>query len=158
MAINVVCDCGKAYSVTDKHAGKSLKCPACGQRMAVPTLVMPTIMIDSDEPAADEPDAPTAWMRVRNGAKRAATSIASDLKGRDPAESGFKTAENVLNSSTPFEREVLSKMDQGLRLLVRIEGATNTIRYIMLLPFIIAGAVIILAIAMVFITALMQGH
>lgn len=39
MAIRVQCknpDCGKTFQVKDEHAGKSLKCPGCGCRLAVP--------------------------------------------------------------------------------------------------------------------------
>jgi hypothetical protein len=35
--IHVVCTCGKAIDVTEKHAGKTLRCDACGGEILVPS-------------------------------------------------------------------------------------------------------------------------
>ena len=35
--INVQCSCGKRLAALPKHAGKRIKCPACGQAVVVPT-------------------------------------------------------------------------------------------------------------------------
>jgi DNA-directed RNA polymerase subunit RPC12/RpoP len=36
MAIKVACACGKKLSVKDEHAGKRVKCPACGSVLVIP--------------------------------------------------------------------------------------------------------------------------
>ena len=36
MPIAAVCGCGKRYSLKDEFAGKSIKCPSCGQAFLVP--------------------------------------------------------------------------------------------------------------------------
>lgn len=36
MAINVACQCGKAFRVKDEVAGKRVKCPACGRVLDIP--------------------------------------------------------------------------------------------------------------------------
>lgn len=36
MPIQVTCQCGKTLNVKDEHAGKSVKCPACGDVLKVP--------------------------------------------------------------------------------------------------------------------------
>jgi DNA-directed RNA polymerase subunit RPC12/RpoP len=36
MPIEVICSCGKAFSVPDHFAGKAGKCKACGARMIIP--------------------------------------------------------------------------------------------------------------------------
>lgn len=54
MAISVRCtnpDCGKACRVQDEFGGKSVKCPACGQRLTVPTQKPATPAGESAEPA-----------------------------------------------------------------------------------------------------------
>lgn len=36
MSIKFSCECGKSLSVRDEHAGKKVRCPACGQPTRVP--------------------------------------------------------------------------------------------------------------------------
>lgn len=48
MAITVECECGKSFDVTEKHAGKTLKCPGCGQGVVVPIPGLASI--DTSEP------------------------------------------------------------------------------------------------------------
>lgn len=36
MAIQVTCNCGKTLQAKDEHAGKRLRCPSCGEAIAVP--------------------------------------------------------------------------------------------------------------------------
>ncbi|MBA4064131.1 MAG: hypothetical protein C0501_10540 [Isosphaera sp.] len=54
MPIAFACDCGRAFSVADAHAGKRTKCPACGAALTVPAAPA-----DEDEAyrlLADGPD------------------------------------------------------------------------------------------------------
>jgi hypothetical protein len=39
--IKFTCECGKAYKVKEKYAGKRIKCPECGETVAVPSSSEP---------------------------------------------------------------------------------------------------------------------
>jgi hypothetical protein len=40
MAISLTCSCGKRLNAKDEHAGKRVKCPACGAVLTVESLPM----------------------------------------------------------------------------------------------------------------------
>jgi hypothetical protein len=45
MAINVACQCGKAFRVKDEVAGKRVKCPACGRILDIPEVSTPPLEV-----------------------------------------------------------------------------------------------------------------
>jgi hypothetical protein len=65
MAIQFACSCGRKLQAADEHAGRRVKCPACGAEMTVPgdgTAVQPAEAVPS-KPAsvqAEEPPPPAA--------------------------------------------------------------------------------------------------
>ena len=50
MSIEFSCDCGKRLKAPDSLAGKTAKCPACGEETEVPVAVL--LIDDDDEPVA----------------------------------------------------------------------------------------------------------
>lgn len=149
MAIDVECPCSMRFRAKEEFAGKRVKCPSCSKPVVVPVPPMPPIEVDEEEPLVSEPDEPSMLSKFGVGMKRVLVGMPQSMPASAPAQTR-KVADQILNASTPFEREVLAKMDRGLERLDRIEGATNTIRQIMVLPFIIAGG--ILAILLLFLT------
>src|SRR4051812_19661440 len=59
MSIAVTCGCGKRLTVADEFAGRSGKCPACGQVLQIPTAVpaepKPNVLhaLQSQKPAGE---------------------------------------------------------------------------------------------------------
>ena len=49
MTIALTCECARKFKVKDEHAGRRLKCPSCGNILAIPTLPG-QIVRDSPEP------------------------------------------------------------------------------------------------------------
>jgi hypothetical protein len=52
MAIMVPCGCGKTMHVPEEHAGKRVKCPACGSAQSVPVQATPKVLVASEPVAA----------------------------------------------------------------------------------------------------------
>jgi RsiW-degrading membrane proteinase PrsW (M82 family) len=65
MSIPIACSCGKRLKVRDEFAGKRVKCPGCGQPLAVPapTSEEDYEVVDSEapptEPTSDDPPPPS---------------------------------------------------------------------------------------------------
>lgn len=55
--ISVSCNCGRNFSVADEHAGKSTKCPTCGNRITIPVpqVVSPSVFAESPAAKAVSP-------------------------------------------------------------------------------------------------------
>ena len=54
MRIRFVCECGKKLVTTEKNAGRSVRCPACGQQLRVPQQV------SSVQPPVDQAEKPAS--------------------------------------------------------------------------------------------------
>ena|GEM_PF-3882511 len=58
MSITFAChDCGRNLTAKDELAGKSVRCPQCGIRLAVPSLVEEVFAEEAEELEADQPKA-----------------------------------------------------------------------------------------------------
>jgi hypothetical protein len=61
MVLRVECACGKSYQVPDEAAGKRIKCPSCGQALAVPSP-------PAAEPPTEDAACPHCGAALRAGA------------------------------------------------------------------------------------------
>lgn len=77
MAIEITCDCGKGYRVSDGNAGKRFKCRDCGALLQVPNTNEGTGDETDEDDVEMEPDAEyvsahrRAWAGLRSKKKRA---------------------------------------------------------------------------------------
>jgi len=66
MSIPLKCACGKSLRVKDEYAGKRAKCPACGQTILVPPLVVPAMPRDAAKNDVPEHQQPSPQAHRRN--------------------------------------------------------------------------------------------
>src|SRR4051812_6541925 len=60
MAVSALCPCGKEIRVKDEHAGKRVKCSACGTIVRMPAVPEPDEPEDWDPPSPEIP----GWTRT----------------------------------------------------------------------------------------------
>lgn len=131
MKLTIQCQCGKRYSVASEHAGKALKCAACGARVTVPSApdtsppVVPTRRERSARPAAAPEPVRSKAMRI-GGAIAAVVATVAVIMIIMAGQSGTSnTPLSTAGSNKPIsvQKDGEASKSQSTSPLVRHAGA-----------------------------------
>jgi hypothetical protein len=110
MPIPVACACGQKFAAQDRLAGKTVKCPKCGQPISIPAA--PGAAPAKSTPSTSKQPAATAKPTAAKSAKQPPPNQPVDLFAKSPARPAAQPPVDLFASQGPPDAGVGGILDE----------------------------------------------